>query len=495
MKTPSQDLFNLIQSMTKSEKRYFSQFAEKHVIGDQNNYYKLFKVIDNQLVYDENIVKNSLQKEGIDQHFTALKFQLTERILEALHGFYQNNSIAENIKRELHICQLLMNKNLVEMAEKRLQKIENTIEQYNFLEFLPELFGIKHQIIAKQFYKNTDFEALEKIYETMKTATEKLQNMNVYERLNAFIQKNHYQKIRSNTLDFEALNDDEWLTNATLPLTFRSKMLRLSALATLNFMQGKTEEAYEHNQAFIALLEESDTMMDLYANRYVNALSNSLIDSLVLGKQDDLQYGIKKLRKVTANKIFQKQIPNLNLRIFRQTYLLEMNWAIANKDFQKGILLLPTIENGLKIHRKTIGLHNEITFYYLFAYCFFGVKRFSEALSYLNNILIIKAKVVTEIFEFAHLLNILTHFELENYDLLESLIPSTRRSLRSKRTLYETEDFVLSHIKKIINTIEKTKQQVLWEAFYLKIVDLKQKEQEQRVFNYFDFEWWAKRWK
>ena len=47
MKTPSQDLYKLIKSLTKTEKRYFSKFAEKHVIGDQNNYYKLFKVIDN----------------------------------------------------------------------------------------------------------------------------------------------------------------------------------------------------------------------------------------------------------------------------------------------------------------------------------------------------------------------------------------------------------------------------------------------------------------
>ncbi|NJN78877.1 MAG: hypothetical protein HC803_11605, partial [Saprospiraceae bacterium] len=147
MKTPSKDLHKLIKSLTKAEKRYFSQFAEQHVIGDENNYYKLFKVIDNQLVYDENAVKKAMEKQGIAEHFTALKFQLTERILEALHGFYQKNSIAESIKRELSFCQILIQKNLIEVAEKRLTKTQRTIETYDFLEFTPELWRIKRQIL------------------------------------------------------------------------------------------------------------------------------------------------------------------------------------------------------------------------------------------------------------------------------------------------------------------------------------------------------------
>jgi hypothetical protein len=230
--------------------------------------------------------------------------------------------------------------------------------------------------------------------------------------------------------------------------------------------------------------------MDLYANRYVSTLSNILIDSLVLGKYDALQNDIQKLREITQNKTFQKQIPNLEMRVFRQTYLLEMNWAISTNQFSKGIKLIPTIQEGLKTHKKTIGLHNEITFYYLFAYCNFREKHFSNALTFVNEILSRKAKVVTEIIEFTHLLNILTHFELANYDLLEALIPSTRRLLRKKRLLYKTEDLVLSHLKKVMSTIDKSKQKELWTIFNTKIVELKKDKREQRVFNYFDFENW-----
>jgi hypothetical protein len=490
MKTPSHDLHKLIKSLTKAEKRYFSQFAEQYVIGNQNNYYKLFKVIDNQLVYDENVVKAAMEKQGVTEHFTALKFQLTERILEALHGFYQKNSIAESIKRELHFCQILIDKNLIEVGEKRLEKVYKTIETYNFIEFLPEFFVVKRQIIAKQFYKNIDADGLETLYEDMNLVIENLKNWNEYEHLNAIIQKKHYQKVRSTDLNFEQFNENEFLKNIEFPTTFRSKMSRFSALATLNFMQGKTATAYELNQKFIALLEASEKMMDLYANRYVSALSNILIDSLVLGKYEALEKDIQKLREITQNKTFQKQIPNLEMRVFRQTYLLEMNWAISTNQFSKGIELISSIEEGLEKYKKTIGEHNEITFYYLFAYCNFREKHFSDALTFVNKILSTKAKVVTEIIEFTHVLNILVHFELKNYDLLTALIPSTRRLLRKNRPLYKTEEFVFSHLKKVINMIDNSKQKELWTNFKIKILELKKEKKEARVFNYFDFEAW-----
>jgi hypothetical protein len=492
MKTPSQDLHKLIKSLTKTEKRYFSQFAEKHVIGKQNNYYKLFKVVDNQLVYDENQAKKEMEKQDVSEHFTALKFQLTERILEALHGYHQKNSIAESLKRELNFCRILIHKNLIEAGEKRLKKVRKTIEVYNFIEFLPELFAIKREIFAKQFYKDIDDKGLETIYEDMELAIEQLKNWNQYEHLNILVQRNHYQKIRSTDLDFEILNQNEWLNDEKKTMTFRSKMSRLSALATLNFMQGRTAMAYQFNQEFIALLEESKKMTDLYANRYVSALSNILIDSLVLGKYDLLQNDIQKLREITQNKTFQKQIPNLEMRVFRQTYLLEMNWAISTNQFSKGIELIPFIEDGLKIHRKTIGEHNQITFYYLFAYCNFREKYFSDALTFVNEILDTKAKSGTEIVEFTHLLNVLTHFELSHYDLLAALIPSTRRFLRKKRPLYKTEDLVFSHLKKIINTVDKSKKKELWTKFKAKVLELKKDKNEARVFNYFDFETWER---
>ncbi len=49
----SNQLFQLIKSLNKSEKRYFNLYASRHTIGEKNNYVILFEAIDKQIEYDE----------------------------------------------------------------------------------------------------------------------------------------------------------------------------------------------------------------------------------------------------------------------------------------------------------------------------------------------------------------------------------------------------------------------------------------------------------
>ncbi|MCT4560919.1 MAG: hypothetical protein N4A41_06035 [Crocinitomicaceae bacterium] len=49
----SESIFELIRSLTKSEKRYFKLHASRHTIGEENNYVTLFDYIDKQAAYDE----------------------------------------------------------------------------------------------------------------------------------------------------------------------------------------------------------------------------------------------------------------------------------------------------------------------------------------------------------------------------------------------------------------------------------------------------------
>ena len=57
-------LFELIKSLSKSEKRYFKLLSSRHTIGDENNYVKLFDFIDKQTTYDEGVIFKEFKKSG-----------------------------------------------------------------------------------------------------------------------------------------------------------------------------------------------------------------------------------------------------------------------------------------------------------------------------------------------------------------------------------------------------------------------------------------------
>ncbi len=89
------------------------------------------------------------------------------------------------------------------------------------------------------------------------------------------------------------------------------------------------------------------------------------------------------------------------------------------------------------------------------------------------------------------MLNIIVHFELGNIELLESLMANTRRWLRTKRDLYQTEIVIFSHLRKWMNAISRKDQYQVWLDLWDEIQKIKTQPKEQRVFNYFNVLAWV----
>ena len=68
-----ESLFELIRSLTKSEKRYFKLLASRHTIGDENNYVRLFDAIDRQEEYDEESLFKEFKGEAMLNKFSITK--------------------------------------------------------------------------------------------------------------------------------------------------------------------------------------------------------------------------------------------------------------------------------------------------------------------------------------------------------------------------------------------------------------------------------------
>ena len=76
-------LFELIQSLSMSEKRFFKVFSSRHVIGNENDYVKLFDLIQAMDIYDENLVV----KAKFVKNSSAEKNYLYRLILKSLNAY------------------------------------------------------------------------------------------------------------------------------------------------------------------------------------------------------------------------------------------------------------------------------------------------------------------------------------------------------------------------------------------------------------------------
>lgn len=488
MKKISTELFELIKTLNRSEKRYFQQFANRHTIKGKNIYYELFQLINQQEMYDETAIKSHFENRKASHNFAVVKKQLYEQLLMALHQYHQVHSIHEKIKRDVHITQILLKKQLFQQANKRIKRIEKDITAFGLFEYTIPLIDLKYQLATKEAFKKTSIEDLESYHTALNSAIQHIEKLGKVRHISHVFQATHYKKINVDTAQSqEVLFLKEAIYHGE---NHKLELERLRGLATYYFMTGQPKEAALTNIQLLKWFENNPKQLLLYSEIYISIFNNYLIDNLRLRHFEALQEGLNKLEQLQYERPF-KQITGLSTRMAHQRFMIELNWLISIGDFQKSKTVMPKLEIFLRKNQSNIQNIHQITFYYLIAYCHFALANYDTALIYLNKILSFKENIISEIIEFTRLLYLLTHFELGNETLLESLIVNSRRWLKTRRELYKIESLIFSHLRKWLNAVNKKEQQAIWESLWDALQTLINDPRERRVLNYFNVTAWA----
>ena len=96
-----------------SEKGYFKRFTSNHIIGEKNDYIRLFEVINEQTHpnsigegYNEDIIKKQFSGKSFIKRLPAVKGYLYDQILSSMDRYHSNRSIDSQIKELLNSAKL-----------------------------------------------------------------------------------------------------------------------------------------------------------------------------------------------------------------------------------------------------------------------------------------------------------------------------------------------------------------------------------------------------
>jgi hypothetical protein len=145
---PSNELFVLIKSLTKSEKRFFKLSSSMQ--NGEKNYIKIFDYIDSQETYDEYLMKDHFKGETFVKHLPSEKNHLYKLILKSLRAFYSEQTVSSQLKEELKNIEILYNKALYKECAKFLKRAKRLAWEYEKFYYLIELIAWeKHCFIRK----------------------------------------------------------------------------------------------------------------------------------------------------------------------------------------------------------------------------------------------------------------------------------------------------------------------------------------------------------
>jgi len=490
---PSNELFHLIKSLTKSEKRFF-KLSSSIQAGDKN-YFKLFDYIDSQSVYDEKKLKTHFQKERFVKHLPSEKNHLYKLILKSLRQFYGEQSASSILKQEIKNIEILYNKALHKEATKFLNRAKKIAHENEEFYFLIELISWE-KVLTEESYESGDFDVdLNNIIEEESSVIEKLRNLAeyhiLYSRINAMFRSDGFTKNEEQRETVDKIANHHLIKGKNTALSRRAASIcyyiqGLCAVTNRNF-----ELSYEKFNRVRQILDDHPKIKFDLAQRYVLTLFH-LMQSYLNEKNFTMAHQmIEEIKELKGKKGFNSL--HLTMRINNILLTDQMNLYNIQGRFDKSLEVLEDgyIDNKELIERSS--KEHQIKFYFTAAYTLFAVSDYKKALQFINMILNDNEQQLRQdIYSFSRILNLLLHFELTNYDYLEYSSNSAIRYLNKTKRDHQIEKVFIKQIKKIAKTVSQSETIPIYEDTLEQINLLLEDEAERVILDYIDVASWLK---
>ena len=488
-KTPSTKLFNLIKSLSGSEKRYFKLFASNAKADKTNKYLLLFDAIDAQETFDDEKLKESVYAgEAIQSRkYSELKAYLYDLILKSLHGYDEKSSIDFKIKGLLHSVRVLYKRSHYDDCKEILLKVKKLAYLYESFANILEVLNWEKQIAYAQMdipFLDSD---LDRIDEEERQCLERLSNLsgykNVFYKVLVNIRKNALLRSEEQRKLLKKVIENPLLQNVELAQSHKAKTLYYRTLSLYYYAILDHEKFYNSSKQVIEEMESRPLLLKEDVSEYISALSNFTLSCGFLEKYEEVKQTLDKLLKINTNTLDDE------LKVHMEYYSKYFSLYTFTGEFEKGLKILEKHLEGLKkFDEKSF---QKGRFYFHYFYIYFGLGDFDKALDYLNQWLNLPRSIERQDLQsLARILNLIVHFEMVNTLLLEYLFRSTYRFLRKRNRMYDFEKRVLTFIKDS-SKIHSSRE--LREAFTkLKndFEELSKIPSEKVMFQYFDFIAW-----
>lgn len=494
MKKSTPLLHSLIKSLSRSEKRYFSRYAQRHVLGEKNNYLGLFELIAQQGAFDEAELIESMAGEKAAAYFPVAKHQLYHQVLDSLHAYHSNASVMVRISKWLHQGSLLVERGFEAAGARLWGKAKKTALELEQYEWLPAIQKHQNRLISRSELGEVPIAELDQMMEEELGYLDILRTETTYWHL--LLKVYRYHSLRGTARD-EAENDrllalmgHPLLENVEQANSFTARLYFFQIWGTYHFIQGDLAEAYANNQRRIALFHDQPRHIRHMPDRYLSAMNNFLVDCLKLDKREEFQESLAFIRELSDDPVIQK-VPLLPGKVFRLTYMLELNQHVNSGRFDRGLALIPRVEKGLIRYKKQITEGNNTIFGYLLAYTCFGAGEYSQSLRWLNQLLQQgPAKSLHHIHATARLFSLILHYEMGNYDLLENMIRSTQRYLQHVDEWSELETLFIRAFRRVINAAPGIETREIWQQLRGGLEAFSDDPAQGRMLQQFDFLGW-----
>ena len=445
-RTPSTDLFELIRTLSKQEKRLFKVHAARHAIGGRNKYVRLFDAIDRQHDYDEaKLVAVNTWLRAAD--LPGMKAYLYDMILRSLREAGRERNTVAQVQYQIDKADILMQRGLYAQAARLLARAGEHARKGSHLVKELEILFAEASLKVRSPRTNTlerHQEIHERQLEVLGRLTENIEYYNLFMRtyylqMSMLVPRSDADRDRVREILASPL-----LASDRVPRTSFARMQYYEIRGRCCQILGDIRGEFDNARQKVACLEQNAALMATHQYEYIYAMGTVLFYCARFRNYREFDESIAKLRafevKAEAHEVDRMLVE----------YYSVFGCLVQRCKFDEALAMIPSIENFLESHAREIEISSVHEFRIKFLMLCVKTARFADARNWLSVLMNDRGfHAYGRYMDITRLLGVIVNFELGDERTLESSIRALYRQLQSKGDIHSVESTVALFLRRL----------------------------------------------
>jgi tetratricopeptide (TPR) repeat protein len=451
----SNELFLLINSLTKTEKKYF----KGHTLntGGNKDYIKVFDAINRQTktesVYNEDLLRSKIKDIKIIRNLSAIKNYLYNSILSALINYSARTTLKYKVSRLIDSIEMLSDKGLYKSALKLIKSTRKLIIKDHMLEYELMLNNLEMALSRRLGYSNLKPVQLKEKRMANRELINKSANHIEYRYITAqfyyMLNKQGAPDTPGELKYFDTLMKDPLLKDHTKAVSISSLKDFYDLTAHYCLLKNDFEGSLINLKETIKIYDKNPVLKYQTFLHYFSVVHNMLLALLRLKRFDEAEKFLSELKLELKNKKLRKN-ELLKMR-FVNLFQIELMVYYRLGNFHKMKNIAEEINITLEKYRNKLGPLLKFSLIYHTACCYFGMEKYTEALEWINRLVRKDEEdFPADYLITANILKLMIHYELKDYNFLGYFTISLQNLMVKSRHEKFIEYLINKAVRKIV---------------------------------------------
>lgn len=484
-------LFQLVHSLEKSEKRHFKLYIKRSSAKEDLKIIRLFDALDKMPEYDEKLLLKKLPDIQKPQ-LANIKTHLYKQLLASLRLLKATENSDLQLSEHLDHARVLYNKGLKLQSLKILEKAKEIAKANQKFNFLAQVISLEKKIETLHITRSTT-EKTRLLAEEALLISSHIDRVTKLSNLALLLYRwyviNGHARNESDEQDLKTFFKNYLPSDVNAIQGFYENLYLYQSYCWYAFIRQDFLMYYRYSQKWIDQFNEQPFMISIETGHYIKGMHNLLNAHFDLRNFKQFEITLRQFEEFSKTEVANRH-ENFRVHTFIYINSAKINQHLMQGTFHEGVALVPEIEDKFQQYTLFVDQHRILVFNYKIATLYFGNGEFETCIDYLLRIINGPLDLRIDLQCYARLLHMLAHYEMGNYELMESLTKSVYRFMARMKNLTVVEEEMFRFIRFSFGVSPRQLKPEL-EKFLHKIKHLEKNRYETRAFAYLDIISWV----